>query len=370
MAACREASPPPVIAGTHLSLPPIDCSGPAPALTPVPLAGAPLDAPVRTVLPVLGGPPRAAFVGYAGSYVIDLSTRVPVAPRRLARIGEAQGQVGSLDAVRADSAGRFTVLDMSNVRITQFDSSGRVRAQVPVFPDVAVDWYGLDALGPIALETEPVPRGYAPTTGVITRRSASGSFVPTKITFRTPARHMTGEGAGIWLPQRPLERDPIIVAMPAGGLVINSTDTLELTWVDAAGVARVVRGNGVRIPITAAQRDSAARAYGMMMLPSDPGRPEAHARATLFVGRADHQLVDAILLLDSAEVAVRRTRACPDRQLWNRVRRDGTLGASFTLPLQGDALVARGDTVFVGVLDEGSLTLGWRAIGSAPPSVR
>lgn len=350
---------------THVTLPAADCSGPPPAAHAIPLDPARVAAPVRLILPVLGREPTAAFVDASGLSVIALRTHGSVAPRRIATVGEGVDEIGVPVAIRADDGGGFTVLDTWNVRIVRVDSTGRVRSTLSIFPDVSHDQYALDLRDALAIASRPADSAYASTTASLLRRGANGSFVETGITFRTVARRVTGEGSDIHSGQRPLEQDPIVVPLSTGGVAINSTDSLEVSWSDARDDIRVVRGGGARVPITPAQRDSAVHEYGLRMLPSNPALPEANARRWLFVGRTQHQLIDGLLALGAEELAVRRTRACTDRQLWYRLRRDGTIGSTFSLPLDAIPLVATADTVFSATLEGGTLRLGWLALGPA-----
>jgi hypothetical protein len=323
------------------------CDLPLQTVTQIKLDATALDGPVRDVV---GGfstsDPVVAVTAYGGVFVAKLGAAQGAQLTKLAVWGTEPGTVSRLSALGYTADGTWTLVDAMLRRRTTMTSDGRYVDHTMLRPPATVDAFGIDLRGVYATTSDATSIGYDRTRGVLVRLAGSGRFMPDSFSYATPARHASPDGIELALAQRPLERDPIVASSRNGVTVINSSDSLELAFVRSDGGVTRLAGNGNRIPITPHQIDSSSLEYGKRMLPKDPELPARHAREMLFSDRKFHQLIDAAVVLGDDRVAIRRTRACGDRDIWYVVRSSGELEGSFAVPLGLNPISAVGDTVF------------------------
>ena len=95
-------------------------------------------------------------------------------------------------------------------------------------------------------------------------------------------------------------------------------------------------------------------------MPRDPAHIAKYALEHMFIGRSRHQLIDAMVVLPDDRVALRRTMACSDRQLWYVLDvKLGEIVDQFAAPIDLSPLVAAGDTIFSEHRPKGDVEFAW-----------
>lgn len=361
---CRGNDLPSVLSNSvHVDLPKIRCEISRLAVTEIATDSRELGALQAVVAGGSSDGPVVGATAYDGLYVARLSTKTPASFTKLAAWGVDPGTLSRLGAIRRTDDGTWQFLDVALRRRTTLTESGRYVAHLPLRPPAGTDIYGIDKQGVFVFSSSVTEHGYARSRGTIYRLVDDARFVADTTIIVTPSRHSTAGGAELSLAQRPLEQDPIIAVNDAGDMLVQSSDSLELTFMPSGGNATRLRSSGHRITFLRSEIDSAAAAYGRKLLPSDPERPAKDARNMLFVTRREHQLIDAVQWLAGSRVAVRRTRACSDRQVWYVIHQIGTLEQTFTTALDLEPIGTRGDTVFFRHT-AGPLRFAWAVVHS------
>ena len=368
--ACRDNDLPATLAdAVHVDLPAAACSIAVSAVADIAKDAREISGLQSVVAGSSSDGPVIGVTAYDGLYVATLSTKQPVAFTKLAAWGVDPGTLTRLGAITKKDDGSWQFLDIALLRRTTLAANGRYVEHLPLRPPVGTDIFGINKRGVYAFSSSTTDLGYVRSRGVLHHLVEDVRFVADTATLVTPSRHSTAGGAELSLAQRPLEHDPIIVANDAGDMVIQSSDSLELTFLPIVGRVTRLRGSGHRVAFLQSEIDSAALAYGRRLLPNDPERPARDAKSMLFAKRKAHQLIDAVQMLAGSRVVVRRTRACDGRQLWYVVGQSGTVEQSFTTAVDLDPVGTRGDTLFLRHTT-GLLRFGWMVVGGGSQARR
>jgi hypothetical protein len=354
-------------------LPVVNCQLVVVRVTPIPTDRTELDGEIRTVIPgYSAGPAIVGATAYGGVFVATLRTNSGARFVKLLPWGSEAGTASELSAIARNSDGSVTLVDAFLRRRTTVGADGQYVGHLMLRPPPTTDAYGLDQRGVFVVATEASKEFSERVPGSVSRLVDDSRFVKDSSEFATPSRHISPEGSEVLLGQRPLESNPIVAIGRNGQMAINTSDSLELLYTDSHGTPSRLAGNGPRTSITASEMDSASAAFARQLMPRDPEPTAKYAREHMFVGRSRHQLLDAVIVLPDDRVALRRTRACPDRQLWYilDVRR-GVIVDAFAAPRDLSPLLADGDTIFAEHRPKGNVEFAWfTASGTKPDAAR
>jgi hypothetical protein len=360
---CGKGNLPETIASaTHTSLPPADCSIPLLSVVDVSTDASDLGGDPKYLVP--GNSPSGPVIGataYDGLFVARLSTRGPIRFSKLAAWGVDPGMLSRVSGIWRGSDSSWTFVDPTLVRRTTLSARGKYEEHLPLRLPQGTDFIGVGPKGVFAFATSTEEHGYARARATLFRLEDDRRFVPESTLIISPSRHSTAGGVDLSLAQRPLEQDPIIAENDSGEFAIQTSDSIEITLIGSRGGPVRFHGSGARVTFRKAEIDSAAAAYGKKLLPSDPERPAADARRMLFRDRHEHQLADHVQWLSTSRIAIRRNRACADRQLWYVVDRSGRVVSYFALALQLDPVGGHSDTLFFR-RTTGPLRFAWTAV--------
>jgi hypothetical protein len=342
-------------------LPEIACQTTAVAVKPIATDRSELDGAIRLFVPGFSqSTPIVGATAYGGVFIASLRTNGSAKFLKIAPWGTDAGTVSELSAIARNEDNSLTVVDAILRRRTIFSPEGRYISHMMLRPPATTDAYGIDKRGLFVIETQASKNFSERVPGSVSRLVDDKKFVRDSFQYGTPSRHISPDGSEIAVWQRPLERNPVVAIGANGQLAINASDSLELLYLDESGAVRRFAAGGTRIKFTERQIDSSSADFGRRLMPRDPEPTAKYAREHMFTDRSHHQLIDAMLALPNDRVALRRTVACSDRQLWYVLDvKSGAIVDQFAVPLDLSPLVATGDTIFAEHRPDGRAEFAW-----------